>query len=227
MSKDVPLGRLPSRMGQANLSAAFGQSPDRARGLAGRLTPVAPLPDPVPEPAADPEPSAATTDAAPAEALASAPGAAPATRPAPPVRTTPSGSGRARTSGTSHRTGHSARPHPESGALQVVVVYLPVSVRERLRATAATGQSTFTEIVLSALDATHQQLAQHFAPTTSTTSLFSGRSARRRLRHEEAQVQVSMRLVADDLVVLDQLVTATKAPNRSALVAAALDLHLT
>ncbi len=215
MSKDVPLGRQPSRMGQANLSAAFGQSPDRARGLAGRLAPVAPLPDPVPEPAADPGPPAATADAAPT------------TRPAPPARTTPSGSGRARTSGTSHRTGHNARPRPESGALQVVVVYLPVSVRERLRATAATGQSTFTEIVLSALDATHQQLAQHFAPTTSTTSLFSGRSARRRLRHEEAQVQVSMRLVADDLAVLDQLVTATKAPNRSALVAAALDLHLT
>jgi len=209
MTKDMPLGRQPSRMGRADLGSAFGEPPDRARGLAGRLSPVASVPDPTPDPAPEADPRAD-------DRIEPLPG------PAAPTRV-PAGQpgGRARTTG-----GPRPRPRTSSGGVQPIVVYLPASLRERLRAR-ATGQTTFTDLVLSALDATHERLGDHFTPAAASTSMFTGRGPRRRLRHDEPQVQVSLRPVTDDLTIIDQLTASLGAPSRSALITAALDLYLT
>jgi hypothetical protein len=121
-------------------------------------------------------------------------------------------------------------PAPEAagGERKVVVIYVRASVRDRLRQAANTQPgATHTDLVLAALDATHDRLAGRFQATiASPTSLFSGRTSRRRLRHEEPQVQLSVRPWADDLAIIDRLVEEMAAPSRSALVDAALDSYL-
>jgi hypothetical protein len=105
------------------------------------------------------------------------------------------------------------------------VVYLPASVREQLRAAADRDGSTYTAHVLDALEATHHQLS--FADAARPAGeLFRARPRRQRLRHDEPQVQVSLRPLQDELDVIDRLVGELGAPSRSALVASALRTHL-
>lgn len=115
------------------------------------------------------------------------------------------------------------------GGSRPVVVYLPASLQERLRMYSKQQQERpYTDIVLDAIDETHQRLAQLMAPARggrSPGSLFKGREMRRR-RHDEPQVQVSLRPSRSDLAVIDRLVREHRAGSRSALVATALDAYL-
>lgn len=110
-----------------------------------------------------------------------------------------------------------------------VIVYLPASLRDRLREAAATQPATYTELTLEALDATHarlQDLLGEVGITRRQDSLFTDSTARRRQRHNEPQVQVSLRLTPSQLAVIDGLTSRYSAPSRSALVAAALAEHM-
>lgn len=110
-----------------------------------------------------------------------------------------------------------------------VIVYLPASLRARLREVSAGEGSTYTELTLEAIDSTHARLGELLASATTVRrpgSLFTGSTPRRRQRHSEPQVQVSLRLIPSQLQVIDRLVDEHAAPSRSALIAAALHAHL-
>jgi hypothetical protein len=202
------LGEQPSRMKPADLGSAFGGS-SRSDGLGGRLTPLRSTP-----PTSGPEAEAGTVDAV----------AKPTLLP-PPKR--PAGDSAGESAIKTTRT-PSPGAHPEapaSGASQTIVVYLSLSVRERLRASA--GDSTFTEVVLAALDSSYGKISERFSdPVPPTGSMFAGRGRPRTRRNREARVQVSLRPLRDDLAVIDRLVVEVNAPSRSALIDAALDEYM-
>lgn len=197
MSTSQPsLGNEPSRMPAADLGSAFsGKS--RSDGLGGRLTPMklAPAPASAPAPTAIQPPEPSTSEPKAAKVPARSVKAAAAT----------------------------PRADPSSG-VQPIVVYVSVSIRDRLRSSA--GEYTFTDVVLMALDATHAKLKTHFEQPSPTKSMFAGRGRATTRRHAEPHVQVSLRPLRDDLAVIDQLCADLKAPNRSALINAALDEYL-
>ena len=204
-----PLGERPSRLPHANLAGAFGGTGpgERSAGLAGRLAPRSSGP----RPAGPPQPE--TVEAQPAADLLEAP-----VPPAPSAR-----------EGRPRRRREPQREAPGQAPLQTVIVYLPASLREQLRAAASQRRTTHTEVALAALDATHPRLPELLAPqqqATQGTSLFSARPVTRRPRHDEPHVQVSLRLTTGDLEVIDQLTAQTSAPNRSALVSTALRVYL-
>lgn len=197
MSESRHLGEKPSRVPPADLGSAFGAVPDRTAGLR-ELGLSQPMPTPTP-PAREPERP---------EPMALVESAQPVTQRRPPSRQSSQTSG---------------------GGSRSVVVYLPASLQERLRMHSKQQQERpYTDIVLDAIDETHQRLAQLMAPVRgdrSPGSLFKGRETRRR-RHDEPQVQVSLRPSRSDLAVIDRLVREHRAGSRSALVATALDAYL-
>lgn len=195
MSASQPsLGNEPSRMPAADLGSAFSGK-SRSDGLGGRLAPMKLAPVSATAPTSAQPPEPGTTEPKAAKTAArSVKSAAPA-----------------------------PRPDPSSG-VQPIVVYVSVSIRERLRSSA--GEYTFTDVVLMALDATHAKLKTHFDQPSPTKSMFSGRGRATSRRHAEPHVQVSLRPLREDLAVIDQLCADLKAPNRSALINAALDDYL-
>jgi hypothetical protein len=116
--------------------------------------------------------------------------------------------------------------NPASGRRRVVIVYLPLAVKDRLdQQRAATGQA-ITRLTLEAITATHKRLSellQEPQPDPERDELFTYDAPRRR---SEPKVQVTLRLRDDQLAVIDGLVGEHHAPDRSALVAAALRGHL-
>lgn len=204
------LGERPSRMKPADLGSAFGGS-SRSDGLGGRLTPLRSTPAPLP-----PEASAESVhDVATPKLLET------------PDTPDPLGN-RAGESvvKTTRKPAPAAHPDaPAGGTSQTIVVYLGLSVRERLRSGA--GDLTFTEVVLTALDSSYGQLSKRFSePDPPTGSMFAGRGRPRTRRNREARVQVSLRPLRDDIAVIDRLVAEVNAPSRSALIDAALDEYL-
>lgn len=109
-----------------------------------------------------------------------------------------------------------------------IIIYVQVGLRERLRQRRSRDGSTFGEIVLDAVEATHDQFDTLLAgagPRTERSGLFV-RSVKT-AGNAEPHVQVYVRVTAENLDVLDGLVRRHRAPNRSALLAAALDAYLT
>lgn len=136
---------------------------------------------------------------------------------------------RSSASGTDRLDSPRDAPRDDDSRPLTVIVYLPVSVRDRLREMAAVRGATYTELTLEAIDATHQRLGDLLTRTSVARrpdSLFSGSTPRRRERHSEPQVQVSLRLIRSQLDVVDRLVDDHSASSRSALVTAALRGHL-
>ena len=204
------LGELPSRMKPADLGSAFGGS-SRSDGLGGRLTPLRSTPAPL-----TPEASAESVhDIATPKLLET------------PETPDPVGN-RAGESVVKTTREPAPATHPDApagGASQTIVVYLGLSVRERLRSGA--GDLTFTEVALTALDSSYGKLSKRFSePDPPAGSLFAGRGRPRTRRNREARVQVSLRPLRDDIAVIDRLVTEVNAPSRSALIDAALDEYL-
>lgn len=200
------LGREPSRLPSADLASAFGSQTSPTSAPAGsppdRSLKLTGLLAPPPQ-------------TAPQDGVAA--GAGPRTRPA-----------KARPR-ADVRDSQEVAPQQDGERALVVIAYLPVSLRETLRKAADDRSITYTAIVLDALDDTHDQLGvllgdRQGAPRAG--SLFSGRGGRSRPRHDEPHVQVSLRLTRSDLSVIDKLVAAHNAANRSALIATALRAHL-
>lgn len=231
------LGDKPSPRPRADLSGAFGP-PNRSGGLAGRLARPARRPaetdDATPaegrlvpavaEPTAwvtaidDPAPASTPTGGAEQEVPSSAvvPAAHPSTRPQKKAPRT-----------------KAANKEPEKqdnaeGGTVTSIVYLPGDLLERLRrARAATG-FTYTQLVLDALDATHQVLADLVAQVAAPRarpagSLFSGPSST--AAAVQPKVQITLRPRRSDAAVVDQL-AASHSISRSQLVTLALTAHL-
>ncbi|HWS32514.1 MAG TPA: hypothetical protein VN408_07200 [Actinoplanes sp.] len=107
-----------------------------------------------------------------------------------------------------------------------VIVYLPVSVRSRLRELAASTGRSHTQLVFDALNATHTRLdGLLFEEPVGTDGIFLAQRSGRR-RHREDRVQVSIRPHPANLAVIDDLAARHTTGNRSALIAAALDEFL-
>ena len=204
------LGELPSRMKPADLGSAFGGS-SRSDGLGGRLTPLRSAPAPL-----APEASAESVHDVVTPKLLET-----------PETPHPVGNHAGESVVKTTRKPASAT-HPDApagGASQTIVVYLGLSVRERLRSGA--GDLTFTEVVLTALDSSYGKLSKRFSePDPPAGSMFAGRGRPRTRRNREARVQVSLRPLRDDIAVIDRLVGEVNAPSRSALIDAALDEYL-
>jgi len=125
-----------------------------------------------------------------------------------------------------------AKPKNRSGTRPVTTaVYLPRSVRDRLRTAADRDGLTYTDILLDAIDAEHHRLADLLGPTQIARrddSLFSGRRPARGAQRSSGddQIQITVRPTRDDLAVIDQLVAEHGAPSRSGMAAAVLDAYL-
>lgn len=207
------LGTEPVRLAPVDLAAAFGKPAqaggvgagpaDRAAGLRG-LALARP-------PAVPHAPRAGHQSEATAEPLSTPPADDEPKKPDEPAA-----------------TGDPGRAEADDLTTQTIVVYLPLSLRERLRAHHAASKETHTTIILYAVEAAHDQLPallEAYRPAPREGGLFQ-HHARPRAQHDEPHVQVSIRPVRADLQVLDRLTTEHRAPNRSALLAAALDHYL-
>ena len=205
------LGERPSRMKPADLGSAFGGS-SRSDGLGGRLAPLRPASKPVigAQPTTDDQVEAqATSEVAPPSMS--------------PISGRRPSDGRARTSKPAATAPDDAAA--TTGGSQTIVVYLGVSIRERLRAGA--GDRTFTDVVLAALDSSYAKLGHRFNEASPPTgSMFAGRGRPRNRRNGEARVQVSLRPLREDIRVIDRLAKEVNAPSRSALIEAALEEYL-
>lgn len=202
------LGQTVSRLPPADLAASFGAGaapappPNRAATLNGLLTRSPASASPVD--AAEATPPAAHADAEPDS---------PRTETITPRR--------------SKRTKQAAES--DTGQQLTIVVYVPASVRDRLRVAAAERGATYTDLTLEALDATHSRLDELITRPDRALragSLFSGVPGRRHQRHTEPQVQISLRPTRSDVDVIDRLTDDHAAPSRSALIATALGAHL-
>jgi hypothetical protein len=202
--------RPPVHLPKADLGAAFGPaSTDRTAGLRGLDLNRRPR-----EKASDPA-------AAPVRDLAEARAATPA-QPEPPSDAQDRPAKKTR-----RRPTQPASAEADSG-VQAVIVYLPASLRERLRARRSETGDTYTTLALDAVEHCHAELADLLAdvrPAARSQGLFAHRGPRR-VQHAEPQVQVNIRPSRGDLTVLDQLVEQHQAPSRSALVAVALNRYL-
>lgn len=199
------LGKGPSPVTAPKLS--FGAAPARA----STLPTLAPPPRTAASPptAAPPEP----TDSAPVPRQSR-------TTPRRPARRAP----------TAKPRSSSRKPPPEPDPVDGpdgVGIYVPGSLRRQLRTYAANHPGrTYTDIVLDAIEANAARLGDLLAkPPTRTGPLFAGRTPLRR-RHDEDQVQITLRPAPDDLAVIDALVDEHRATNRSEFIAVALAAYL-
>lgn len=106
----------------------------------------------------------------------------------------------------------------------------PIPMREQLRQAAREHETTLTQLVLDAIEATSDQLAELVAAEQPTQPFANGNlfpqrehSAR---RHEEPRIATSLRVGSINLEILDALVKKHKATSRSELITAALRAYL-
>jgi hypothetical protein len=121
-----------------------------------------------------------------------------------------------------------AQQDSAEGGTVTSIVYLPGDLLERLRRVRAATGFAYTQLVLDALDATHQILgdlvAQAAAPRARPAgSLFSGPSST--AATVQPKVQITLRPRRSDATVIDQL-AASHCVSRSQLVSLALTAHL-
>lgn len=194
------------------MNAASSRTTTKAPKLDfGGMLPPAP-PPPAPAPAATPveKPPAPAEVTAPRQRRADGDAAVPRAATVTPAR-------------------RKRRRRTSTAADEGTGVYLPVSLVDRLRVYARSQEGrTYTDITLDAVEATHDQLGELLRPSgrmARSGPLFAGRQSRR-VPHAEAHQQVNLRFSAADLTVIDELVGEVGAPNRSAMLAAALREYL-
>src|SRR4051794_29970665 len=128
-------------------------------------------------------------------------------------------------------------PAPDASASQggpnkQIIAYLPFALAERLRGQSKETGRTHLQLVIDALEATHDRLGQLLAKAGYTEGRSSGlfgdgvQPVSRRPRRRGGVDQVTLRPSADVRKVMDELVEQFKAPNRSVLIEVALDTHL-
>lgn len=107
---------------------------------------------------------------------------------------------------------------------RLVQIYPSRELRAQISAFQDQQHLSNAELVLQAIEATHQDLPALFAPR-STSRLFV-RSPRARRSADVDTVQVGIRLSAAHVEAIDNLVSAAQAPSRSAYICRALEVYL-
>jgi len=222
---DLRLGERPSGLPTADLAATF----DRGARLRGRLaprpqaTPPAPPVSPSPEPQQQP---AMTSETAEVDTAASINGHSvePQVADGEHAPTAP----RRSTRGKSRRKTENAQE--ESPKTRGVVVYVPVSIRERMQARRRADDITHSDLVLDAIEAAIDQLPKLLDSQVQQRSsgLFIRAAATRpgKRSRGEPSVQVWLGLDAANLATIDKLSEEMAQGNRSRLIATALDAYL-
>lgn len=223
------LGERPTPRPRADLKSAFAP-PDRTSRLGGRLakpprpTSLAPAAEatagestPAREIEQPPAPAAQRPESGPALAQEAAP---------PTRKSAATGAGDRR----GRKTARRAKRQVAEGGTATTIVYLPGEVLELLRQQRLRTGSTYTDLVLDALDATHLRLGELLEATEQPQtrpagSLFAG-TGRSRSATAQPKAQITLRPRTSDAEVIDGL-ARDLGTNRSKLVEVALTAHLT
>ena len=105
----------------------------------------------------------------------------------------------------------------------MIQIYLPVELRNQVRRVQDEDDLSNAEMILTAIEATHQDLLMR--PEPRPGALFS-RDYRPRKQAGEQVVQVGVRLLSDDIEQIDSLVSASHTDSRSAYIVAALKAYV-
>jgi hypothetical protein len=107
----------------------------------------------------------------------------------------------------------------------MIQIYVPKDLRVHMSEIQQEEGLSNAELILGAIEATHETLVVAARAERSGTGLFS-RSYRPRKPANEDQIQVGVRLLDSDIAQIDRLVSAAHTGSRSAYVVAALKAFL-
>ena len=124
-------------------------------------------------------------------------------------------------------SGAAGRARGPSGQRRMVQIYLSPDLAEMVRQVQAGAGWSNAELVLSAIQATYQELEGVIAAESAipTGGLFS-REYRPRRGTGSATVQFGIRLRQDDIDRIDELVSSAQARSRSAYIVSALRTYV-
>ena len=198
-------------------------SPMQTPDIGGLLRRNPPTARPTPPPAEDPRSNVEVPSAAPS-------GTPPAAATPAPAKT-PRRRGNAPAAAPTSVQKRVSRGPSGHQYLRSIAVYLPRSVHQQLKTTAAAGATTATALILAAVNATHGRVGDLIeedrdssaGPSGGGTDLFEIPQAR---KAAEPTVQTTIRVTDAQLQAITEL-AATLDANRSQLITASLRLHLT
>lgn len=115
---------------------------------------------------------------------------------------------------------------PRNGR-RMVQIYLPRTLAEKVRVMQEERDLSNAELILNAIEATHEELAGLIAAESAIKvgGLFS-REYRPRREAEVGSVQIGVRLAVGDIALIDELVSSAQARSRSAYIVTALRAFL-
>lgn len=113
---------------------------------------------------------------------------------------------------------------PSASGFKRVTLSLPVAVAEALRDRAASDKAAQADVLMDALEATRDSLPALLEE--GETHRRSGLFVRSAPRVNEPLTTLSLRVLASNVQVIDQLVTALRAPSRSRMCTVALREYL-
>ena len=111
----------------------------------------------------------------------------------------------------------------EARSRRMIQIYLPVELRDQVREVQTQDELSNAEVILTAIEATHEHL--QLRPDPRPGGLFS-RDYRPRKHAVERVVQVGVRLLGTDIDQIDSLVSASHTASRSAYIVAALKAYV-
>lgn len=120
-------------------------------------------------------------------------------------------------------SGGSRSAAAEARSRRMIQIYLPVELRDQVREVQAQDELSNAEVILTAIEATHEHL--QLRPDPRPGGLFS-RDYRPRKQAVERVVQVGVRLLGTDIDQIDSLVSASHTASRSAYIVAALKAYV-
>ena len=112
-----------------------------------------------------------------------------------------------------------------AAGMKWVSLSLPISLVGKIKERSQLERISQPSVLLDAISATHDQLGGILAAKTDSVAEV-GLFVRRSTSSSEPTATFSVRLLAENVEVIDGLVTQLGAPSRSALCAAALEVYL-
>jgi hypothetical protein len=107
----------------------------------------------------------------------------------------------------------------------MIQIYVPKDLRVQMTETQQEKGLSNAELILGAIEETHESLVVSGHAERAGTGLFS-RSYRPRKPANEDLIQVGVRLLESDIAQIDRLVSAAHTDSRSAYIVAALKAFL-
>ena len=119
--------------------------------------------------------------------------------------------------------GERAAGAAETRSRRMIQIYLPDELRDQVRRIQDDEELSNAEMILTAIEATHQDLRVRADPRPG--ALFS-RDYRPRKQSQDRIVQVGVRLLNADINQIDSLVSTSRTDSRSAYIVAALKAYV-